>query len=310
MIEKAVISSHASEMVLTSDVLRRLTDGVYIVDRDRRILFWNEAAEQMTGYTAGDVVGSCCKDDLLRHVDHDGKCLCENGCPLIAIMEDGIPRDAHVYLNHQNGHRVPVHVRGTPVFGSHNQVIGCVEVFSDDTQRLSMMDRLAQLECQAYLDPLTGLANRRHFDETIAKSIERYHRNPKKTFGLMLIDIDHFKKVNDFYGHDIGDELVRMISRTLSGHCRAYDTAVRWGGDEFALIIEDIDKITLQAMAHRMQNTVSRSSLEYHECHITVSISLGMTLVLPDDDEQTIFKRADQLLLAAKEAGRNRVMTD
>lgn len=309
MIEQEEVVNADSGMVLTSDVLRQLTDGVYIVDRDRRILFWNHAAEVITGFKAGDVVGSCCKDDILRHVDNEGCCLCENGCPLSAIMQDGQPRDMHVFLNHQQGHRVPVHVRGTPIYGSNNQVIGCVEVFSDDTQRLSMMDRMAKLENQAMIDPLTGLGNRRHFETTMSKAIERFNRN-KQPFGLILIDIDHFKQVNDYYGHDVGDKLIQLVSRTMTGQCRVYDTASRWGGEEFALIIEQIDQTHLVEMANRLCHTINRSALEHNQCHITVSVSMGVTMIRPGDTTDSIFKRVDDLLFAAKDAGRNNVKVD
>jgi diguanylate cyclase (GGDEF)-like protein/PAS domain S-box-containing protein len=307
MIDHAVVASEEAELVLTSDVLRRLTDGVYIVDRDRRILFWNEAAESVTGYGADEVVGSRCRDNLLRHVDEEGRCLCEKGCPLEAIIQDGIPREAHVYLSHQDGHRVPVHVRGTPIFGSDNKVIACVEVFSDDTPRLTMVERLAKLENQALLDPLTGLGNRRLFDQILDKTFNHYQRHPEKTFGLILVDIDHFKKVNDFYGHPIGDRLLELVARTLSSHCRAYDTAVRWGGEEFALILEDMDQERITALSQRIRHAISRSCLEYQHCHISVSASLGATLVNPNDTIGTVFARADELLLEAKQNGRNRV---
>ncbi|MAX25358.1 MAG: sensor domain-containing diguanylate cyclase [Phycisphaeraceae bacterium] len=307
MIDQAVVGSEEADLVLTSDVLRRLTDGVYIVDRDRKILFWNQAAQAVTGYDADEVVGSRCNDNLLRHVDEQGRCLCEDGCPLQAIMEDGIPREAHVYLSHHDGHRVPVHVRGTPIFGSDNEVIGCVEVFNDDTPRLSMMERLAKLENQALLDPLTGLGNRRLFDDTLKKTLKAYERQPSKPFGLILVDIDHFKKVNDFYGHQVGDMLLGMVGRTLSGHCRAYDTATRWGGEEFALILEDMQEKQIVAMANRIKHAIGRSCLEYQQCHVSVSVSLGVTLSNTEDTVNTLFARADALLLDAKEAGRNTV---
>lgn len=310
MIDHTMNTNNESELVLSSDVLRGLTDGVYIVDRDRRILFWNQAAEQLTGFKAIDVVGSCCKDDILRHVDCQGQCLCENGCLLAEVIKDGIPRDSHIFLNHKNGHRVPVHVRGTPIFDADKKVIACVEVFSDDTQRLSMMDQLAQLENQALLDPLTGLANHRHFDESLSKALNRYQRHNKDPFGLILVNIDHFKKVNDFYGQDVGNKLIALVARTLCGHCRAYDTAARRGGDEFALVIEQIDETTLTAMANRMRNTINRSALEHNECHISVSVSIGLTIAQPEDDAESILKRANERLHTAKEGGRDQIMAE
>jgi diguanylate cyclase (GGDEF)-like protein/PAS domain S-box-containing protein len=306
MIEQSPRLDEESDVVMTNAVLHQLTDGVYIVDRDRRIVFWNHAAEKITGFAASDVTGSCCWDDILRHVDHDGRCLCEEGCPLAAIIEDGQPREAHVYLSHHNGHRVPVHVRATPIFGSDGDVIACVEVFNDDTQRLSMMDRLAKLESQAMLDSLTGLANRRHFEQAIETSLSKFQRD-NESFGLIMADIDHFKRFNDYYGHDVGDKIIKLVARTLIGHCRTFDTACRWGGEEFALIVDQIDSDKLNQLAHRIRNTVGRSALEHNQCHIAVTLSIGATVVKADDNAKSLFKRADQLLFESKQTGRNRV---
>ena len=121
------------------------------------------------------------------------------------------------------------------------------------------------------------------------------------------MDIDHFKKVNDFYGHQVGDMLLGMVGRTLSGHCRAYDTATRWGGEEFALILEDMQEKQIVAMANRIKHAIGRSCLEYQQCHVSVSVSLGVTLSNTEDTVNTLFARADALLLDAKEAGRNTV---
>lgn len=117
----------------------------------------------------------------------------------------------------------------------------------------------------------------------------------------MLLDVDQFKKFNDYYGHSIGDRIIEMVARTLVGHCRPYDTACRWGGDEFAVIIDRADQQVLNTMANRIRNTVARSSLEHNGCHVAVTLSIGMTLAQPTDNVQSISQRADMALATTKQ---------
>ncbi|HZJ03499.1 MAG TPA: PAS domain-containing protein, partial [Thermoleophilia bacterium] len=100
---------------LWSALLDDLSEGVYVTDRDRRILFWNQGAEAISGFDATRMVGSFCRDNLLVHVDEEGTELCGSSCPLEATMRDGRRREAHVFLHHSAGHRVPVHIRALPV---------------------------------------------------------------------------------------------------------------------------------------------------------------------------------------------------
>ena len=111
------------------DLLDKMSDGVYFVTVDRNITYWNSGAERITGYGADEVLGHSCGEGLLRHVTGAGRQLCLHGCPLLAVMEDGKPRKAQVYLHHKDGHRVPVTVRGQALRFPDGQIVGSVEVF-------------------------------------------------------------------------------------------------------------------------------------------------------------------------------------
>jgi PAS domain S-box-containing protein len=110
--------------------LDALQDGMYFVDRDRKITFWSEGAEKASGYTAGEAVGKHCYNNLLKHVDEHGRSLCTEGCPLSRVMLDGEPRELTMSFQDKDGHRVPVQVRAQPIRNSMGRVIGAVEVFS------------------------------------------------------------------------------------------------------------------------------------------------------------------------------------
>ncbi len=110
------------------NIIDNLYDGVYFVDRDRMITYWNKGAERISGYSAGQVIGRRCRDNLLNHVTANGVELCHDHCPLAAVMEDGRPREAEVYLHHADGHRVPVMVRATALRDEGGNIVGAVEI--------------------------------------------------------------------------------------------------------------------------------------------------------------------------------------
>jgi PAS domain S-box-containing protein len=112
-------------------LLENLTDGVYFVDRLRHILYWDRAAERITGFAAEEVLGRRCKDGILNHCDESGTILCGDKCPLLATIRDGQRREARVYLHHKDGHRKPVRVRAVAIHDADGDVTGAVETFHD-----------------------------------------------------------------------------------------------------------------------------------------------------------------------------------
>lgn len=286
-------------------LLDHIYDGVYFVDRERRISFWNKGAERITGYTADEVLGKGCADNLLRHIDQGGRNLCRGGCPLSEALGDGKDHTKEIYLLHKEGHRVPISVRVTPMHDNTGAVIGAVEIFSDNTSRSDMLDRIAEIERLAYKDPLTDVANRRYTDIALAARHEEMERYGWP-FGVIFIDIDNFKHVNDRYGHAAGDDVLRMVARTLAHSARSFDVVGRWGGEEFLVLVANVGREELLHTAERFRVLVERSKLP-GEHGIQVTISLGASLARTGESLPGLLSRADRLLYASKAAGRNRV---
>lgn len=287
-------------------MLDQLEDGVYILDPQRRIRYWSAGAERITGFTAADVLGRSCADNVLKHVDGEGRCLCHEGCPLAAVMQDGQPRSADVYLHHKDGHRVPVHVFGEAIRDWQGRIIGSFETFSDITQSAAAIERICALEAEAYLDALTGVPNRRYFESALNTRFAELRRD-KLHFGLIMIDVDHFKRFNDEHGHKIGDEVLTLVARTLAHACRVYDMVARWGGEEFTVLAGHGVAAEVLSLANRLRALVENSTLEHGGRVLHVTISLGATLARAEDDAASLLTRADQLLYQSKANGRNRV---
>lgn len=290
-------------------ILDSIYDGVYFVDPQRRITYWNKGAERISGYSDEDVLGHSCAENLLRHINGNGISLCHGLCPLAQTLRDGKPREDEVFLHHKHGHRVPVSVRISALRGPHGEITGAVEVFTDMSGRTSLMCELNDLKHQTLLDPLTCLGNRRAAEEEFhrrSRELQRY----QTPFGLFFVDVDHFKQVNDEYGHEVGDKALIMLSKTLQNALRNVDTVCRWGGEEFLVVVPKVDSATLQRVGERMRRFVEASSLPVEGGELTFTVSVGGAMARPEDTLEELTARADAMMYKAKQAGRNCCVLD
>ena len=290
-------------------LLGQLHDGVYFTDRERHITYWNRSAELITGYLAEEVLGSRCSDNILVHVDLDGASLCLGGCPMGAAMVDGQPRAAEVYLQHKAGHRVPVSVRVSPLRDRQGTIVGGVEFFNDISSQHALRLRMRELESLALVDAMTGLSNRGHLEAELDARIEEALRY-RLPFGVLFLDVDHFKNFNDRYGHAVGDLALQVVAATLKACARPFDVFGRWGGEEFLGIIRHIDPVGLTAIAERVRRLVEASFITVPDGRERVTVSVGATLFRAGDDLAAVVRRADQLMYRSKQAGRNCVSSD
>lgn len=288
-------------------LLDNIYDGVYFVDSTRKIIYWNKGAERITGYSAHRVIGSHCYDNLLMHSDSMGKLLCEDGCPLSESLVDGEQHTADVYLHHHDGQRVPVSVTTSPIRDSDGKIIGAVEIFRENSSGGIDPQMIQELKNAALLDSLTGLANRRFLDMKMNSNLEDIRRH-NISFGVLFADIDHFKAINDTYGHSIGDAVLKMVGKTLEGNVRKSDMAGRWGGEEFVLVLSFVTEEKLRKVAEKLRMLVENNFLDTDAGRIRVTITMGGALVRKDDTIESILDKVDKLMYEGKTSGRNRVM--
>jgi diguanylate cyclase (GGDEF)-like protein/PAS domain S-box-containing protein len=286
-------------------LLDNLYDGVYFVNRERQITFWNQAAEKITGFTKAEVLGKRCADNLLRHVDDRGTPLCEGACPLSYTLSDGVQRSASVFLHHKNGHRLPVAIGVAPITDHQQNIIGAVEIFRDNSAAIAALERLKEMEHLAYLDGLTRIGNRTYLETFIVAKFNELRRLGW-SFGVIFLDLDRFKQVNDSYGHQTGDLVLKMVAQTLLKNCRSFDLVGRWGGEEFLCVVTNLaGPAPLSTIAERLRALVESSWINLADRSIQVTISLGVTLARLQDTPETLIQRADHLMYRSKAAGRN-----
>jgi diguanylate cyclase (GGDEF)-like protein/PAS domain S-box-containing protein len=285
-------------------LLDELYDGVYFVDTHRRIQYWNKAAEELTGYSASEMVSRFCYDKILCHTDDSGHELCEDGCPLQRSMDAGEKCKADVYLKHKQGQRVSVSVRAAPIKNRRGKVVGAIEVFLDNSSKKKLQRNTEELNRIAYYDSLTGLVNRRYLEMRLEQAQQEF-QSFGRPFAVILFDLDHFKLVNDSCGHHGGDIVLAHVAQLFANNLRANDTVGRWGGEEFLAILPDIGAERTKALAERCRGLVSSAAPSVDGKIVTPTVSAGVAVFRTGDEVGTMMRRADEALYRSKSNGRN-----
>lgn len=288
-----------------NNMLNHIYEGIYFVDVDRKITFWNKGAETITGFTADEMVGSHCFDNKLNHVDEFGTKLCFNGCPLHLTIEDGKDRTTHLYLHHKDGHRVPVQVKTIPLV-EDGVILGAVEIFIHESEAFYSRFEINDFKELTLRDQLTSLSNQKSIEERLSAELKIWSNSPH-TLAVAFIDIDQLKAINEGYGRELGDEVIRVISKTLASSIMKTDYIGRWSGEEFICIFIDTDFDTVKIITERLRMLSENSVLRTKAGEIQVTVSIGVTFCTSNDSVQSVIERAKELKQSSVIAGRNRV---
>ncbi len=299
-------TARIGELLHQNEVLLRTAgEGIFGVDREQVVTFINPAAQKMLGYAQDAVIGQ--RLHALIHMrGPDGQPCEEAACPVVLTLVDGQTRTQEEWLRRSDGGIFPVRMTVSPIREGLGYG-GAVVVFHDIGE---LKEKEAALTRLARTDTLTGLNNRGYFLELLGIEISRWQRNGHHV-ALLMIDLDCFKRVNDTWGHAVGDEVLRHFSEVLRRSLRRVDVAGRLGGEEFAVLLPGDNEVAALAAAERLRQNVANEAAPTSAGEITVTISIGVTLFGAGDGcpEQPL-RRADQALYRAKQAGRNRVEAD
>ncbi|MFH1501875.1 MAG: diguanylate cyclase [Candidatus Eisenbacteria bacterium] len=284
-------------------VFDNLFDAVYLVDRDKRIIYWNDSAENLTGRSSSEMLGLACHDAGIVHLSDKGESYCSHHCPLLETDQTDEIRRAQVFIRHKEGHMVPVQARMFPFRDAQARIAGAAEIFSDISVGDEIRKRVAELESLARLDRLTRLANRKHMQESITGRLAELERYGQR-FGLIFMDIDGFDRLNDQYGRDAGDDILKMVARTLILNSRPFDVMGRWEDDTFVALVAQLDNAGLQTAAERYRILIENSELPWGGSPLCVKVTTAATLASRGDKTESLIAKAERAL-KEKKAERN-----
>lgn len=288
-------------------LLENLFEGAYVVDSKRKIVYWNKGAEEITGYSKDEVLEFHCYNNILKHITSDGTELCFSGCPLHNTLQTGDISTGDVFLSHKQGYRVPVSVKAFPIYADDDtSIIGSVEIFTDRRFRESHFVENKRLQELVITDELTGIYNRRYLEYQFKNFISE-SREFEQAFGILFFDIDLFKNVNDIYGHNVGDEVLKVVASTVHSNIRGKDIFGRWGGEEFILLSHIKSKKALLNLADKLRTLIEKSNYKIKDKEwIKVTASIGGAMFENDSNMKDLIKKADENMYISKQTGRNK----
>ena len=287
-------------------LLNQVQDGVYALDKDRRIVFWGRGAELATGFEKVEVLGKQCPEDFVLLVDHEGNAIDPEKCPIVATLRDGTIRSAELFMRHRDGYRLPVALRVVPAFREDGEVIGAAEVFTDTSPKATIPMNVTDLDRRGLLDPETGIPGRKFLDMHLAARLDEFQRF-NLPFALIYADVDGYAKILERYGRYDAVKVLRMIARTLHKNIRYFDMVGRWDVEEFMVILLNIDESRLDIVANKLRLLVADSYITAETGALGATLSMGACVVQRYDSVEGLVKRAEQLMLHSKWRGKNKV---
>lgn len=299
--------------VARSRIIESMSDGVLVVDAQNRIVDINPAMENFLNREPTSFLGKPASEALQIWMDQNE--------PLTSGKENRtelrIPTTPSRYLD----------LRVTPLYDDYQQLTGRLMVFRDVTDRKQVEKKLryandrlqsqlieigllqSELRAQAIRDPLTDLFNRRYLDETLDRELARAAREDYPVCVIMM-DIDHFKKMNDTYGHEAGDLVLKALAKTLSTRNRRGDFTCRFGGEEFVMVMPNIELDTAYRRAEDLRKALNALYVPYGRHQLAITISMGIACYPSNgEDRESILRAADRAMYAAKRAGRDHILT-
>lgn len=294
VIDMSEIKKTREEIEKFSKILQQIDDAVVITDINGVITYVNPAFTKHTGYSHDDVLGRTTK------ISKSGQHTKDFYKDIWQTILSGNTFRAIFINKKKNGDIYYENKTITPIKNDKKVVTGFVSSGKDVTKETLMNQETERI---ATIDKLTGIFNRHKFEELFALENERYERY-SHPLSLILIDIDHFKVINDTFGHDVGDEVLIHLAKTIQENIRKIDIFARWGGEEFLILSPNSNFNNIHLLAEKLRAAIEKTSFE-KVGHIT--ISLGISTFIENDSFAELFKRADNGLYSAKENGRNQI---
>ena len=284
--------------------LQSIGDGVITTDADGNVDYINPVAQDLTGWDMRSARGIPVTE-IMMIVNEHTRATVDN--PVVRCLKEGrvITLAENSVLITRNGEEVPIQDSAAPIRDRIGNIIGSVMVFHDVSKESRLF---RQISYQAAHDTLTGLVNRREFENRLASALQKYEGSPDTSSALLYIDLDQFKVVNDTFGHTAGDALLGQVSELIQAHIRSTDLLARLGGDEFGIFLENCDEKRAIEVAEDIRVSIEGHRFEWQDSFTNVRCSIGAVMVTSENFEAaSLMSSADVACYSAKDMGRNQV---
>jgi len=275
------------------DILDGLQIGVSVIDLQKKIVFWSDGAEQITGFPRIEVLGHLCTDNILQYCNHSSCEMCTESCPIAAAMRGAKPVEAVSFIHHKSGHRTPVHTWAIPLRDRHGSIIGVIQTFEGEVAVNGPNPNDQTMRQHGCVDDTTGLPNQAlmqaHLRETLGSFAEL-----QIPFGVACLEVDDLHSVQARYGHDASTSLLQVLARTLRNSVWPTDFVGRWTENRFLVILCGCGEDAIQAVTARMRRMLSNISIMWWGERLTVKVSIGSASTAVGDNLESLMQRAQR----------------
>jgi diguanylate cyclase (GGDEF)-like protein/PAS domain S-box-containing protein len=279
-------------------ILESLPAGLCVVDMQKKIVFWSDGAERITGHLRHEVIGHSCVSETLLHCDQPGCEFCKEDCPVARAMKTSHSIEAIGFLHHKAGYEIPVRIRAVPVHNQHGSIIGGAETFEEMQSSARANHRDDGPKLPGSVDDATRVASpalmRSHLSETLAKSFEF-----QVPFGVLCLRLEGLPHFRASFGPEAASSLLRVVAHSLESTLWTTDVIGRWGDDQFLVILNSCRDEALPSVCERVRRILAGDGIEWWGERHSLPFSIGEAAALPDDTVESLIERAQKSLDAA-----------
>jgi diguanylate cyclase (GGDEF)-like protein/PAS domain S-box-containing protein/putative nucleotidyltransferase with HDIG domain len=292
--------------IFEKKLIDNMHDGVVFVDSQATILLWNTGVERLTGVSSAAACGRTFLPNLMEMCNNREQAISNEDCPVSHSIATGVQWLGRVSIMGRQGKHVAVDLHAIPVRSNDGAIHGATVLLHDVSSETSLEEKCQALHAQVAKDPMTQVANRAEFDRMLNNFVAA-HQESNLPCSLVMCDLDHFKSINDTYGHQAGDEAIITFASLLKSMCRSGDLVARYGGEEFAILCADCTNAAAARKAEAIRETLADMP-QAGLGNKAITASFGVTELQTGDTPETMLRRADRALLQAKDQGRNQVV--
>lgn len=281
-------------------ILESLPIGLCIVDLEKKIVLWSDGAERITGHLRYEVIGHSCIGEALLHCDQPGCEFCNEECPLARAMKQSQPCEASGFLHHKSGYEVPVWVRAVPVRDRHGLIVGAVEIFEDQEEKIAFAVGDQRVQLPGSVDEVSGVASR-PLMESHLRDAQRALAEVHLPFAILFFRLEGLQQFRARFGNGAATSLLRVIAHSLESALWRSDFVGRWSDDQFLVILNSCREQDVGAVRERIRRIVANNGIEWWGERRWLPVSIGQATPQPDDSVELLVARAQQSLDAFSE---------
>jgi diguanylate cyclase (GGDEF)-like protein/PAS domain S-box-containing protein len=273
------------------DILDHLQIGVCVLDLEKKIVFWSDGAEQITGYSRIEVLGRACTDNILQHCTQTRCELCTEQCPIGAALHEGKPVENIGFIHHKSGYRTQVHTWAIPLRDKNRAIVGVVQTFEGDSAVHGPDPTDRNLQEHGWLDEVTGLLNHAMMQSHLRETLGTFNELGIP-FAIISVHVPELEQFRARYGQGAARSILQVLARSLKNSVWPTDFIGRWSEDRFLVILMGCSEEALHAVSGRMMRMLSSATIMWWGEELSISASLGRAAMQPGDTVETLLQRA------------------